>query len=296
MIGDGLSLEANTGFNELIAPYLYQNIAFDKQWKPITDPATARSKIQYLEANAASVLVERYLDINRRKVALALRKRGVNFNALDSYARLAIEDLAYNVGPYFTYNKMVEALAKPTPDYVRAAYELCDSKDFERFGGLRERRITEAHLMLMAAKRSGGLDVYFHKYDKQPSPNEGTEVTEVPSQSGTTTYCVGEKDNVYSISRRFGSSVEDIIADNKLDSKGTIVPGQNLIIRLKKDEKPNLEPPKPSPNAVWHTVQPGETLSGIAASNGVKLSSLKALNSGLKSFNLLKVGSRIRIK
>ena len=297
-IGDGLALKGNSTIDVLLAPYLKNNVAFDKQWKPITNSKDIKGKMEYLEATTAATLRTKFLGENRSKLRMALKKKGLNFDGLDAYAKLALEDLAYNVGPYFTYKKMIEALAKPTPDYVKAAFELCNSKDFESFGGLRERRIAEAHLMLMAAKRQGGMDIYLHQFETQAGNNseEGKPQENVPSQTGTITHCVGKGDTVYGIAKKYGAKVADIIDDNNLDTKGTIELGQNLIVRLSKPEQtPNMEPPKPSANARWHKVAPGETASGIAVKYGISMEKLKSLNTGIKNFDFIRMGTKIRV-
>lgn len=299
-IGDGLALKSNSTIDILLSPYLKNNVAFDKQWNPIKDAKDIKRKMEYLEAGTAATIRTKFLTDNRRKLIISLKKKGLDFERLDAYAKLALEDLAYNVGPYFTYKKMIEALAKPTPDYVKAAYELCDSKDFESFGGLRERRIAEAHLMLMAAKRQGGMDIYLHQFETQAGASETSEEgkaqLDVPSKSGTITHCVGEGDTVWGIAKKYGAKVADIIDDNNLDTKGTIELGQNLVVRLSKPEQtPNMEPPKPSANARWHKVAPGETASGIAVKYGISMNKLKSLNTGIKNFDFIRVGTKIRV-
>jgi len=47
--------------------------------------------------------------------------------------------------------------------------------------------------------------------------------------------------------------------------------------------------------ASTHTVQPGDTLSGIAAENGVSLSSIESANQWIKDFNLIYVGQRVTV-
>ena len=47
--------------------------------------------------------------------------------------------------------------------------------------------------------------------------------------------------------------------------------------------------------ASTHTVQPGDTLSGIAAQSGVSLINLEAANSWIKNPNLIYVGQQVTV-
>ena len=47
--------------------------------------------------------------------------------------------------------------------------------------------------------------------------------------------------------------------------------------------------------ASTHTVQPGDTLSGIAAENGVSLASVEAANPQIRDFNLIYVGDLVNV-
>ena len=46
----------------------------------------------------------------------------------------------------------------------------------------------------------------------------------------------------------------------------------------------------------WHTVAKGETLWGIARSNGVELTAVIALNPQLRNLNLIRLGERVRLR
>ena len=47
--------------------------------------------------------------------------------------------------------------------------------------------------------------------------------------------------------------------------------------------------------ASTHTVQPGDTLSGIAAASGVSLSAVEAVNPQIRNFNLIYVGDLVNV-
>lgn len=54
---------------------------------------------------------------------------------------------------------------------------------------------------------------------------------------------------------------------------------------------------KSKPQAVYYTVQRGDTLSGIARRYGTSVSAVQRLNASLiKNVNLIQVGWKIRVK
>ena len=81
-----------------------------------------------------------------------------------------------------------------------------------------------------------------------------------PAQPVTVTVAAG--DSLYTIARRYGVALPDLIAENQLRPPYVIVVGQRL--RL-------------SPSST-HTVQPGETLYGISRRYGVDMASLARTN------------------
>jgi len=89
-------------------------------------------------------------------------------------------------------------------------------------------------------------------------------------------HIVGPGDSLFSIGRRYGASVDQIRGVNGLDETN-IVPGQALLIPL-----------------YVYTVQPGDTLTAIAAKAFVPLERLRAANPGI-SPNALQVGAKITI-
>lgn len=76
-------------------------------------------------------------------------------------------------------------------------------------------------------------------------------------------HIVGPGDSLFSIGRRYGASVDQIRGVNGLDETN-IVPGQALLIPL-----------------YVYTVQPGDTLTAIAAKAFVPLERLRAANPGI---------------
>lgn len=301
-IGDGLSLNADSKFPALVAPYLHNGIAFDKEWKPITSTARIKERIEYLEAGTADAIQTAFFNQSRTELIRFLSKKGVNYNNLDAYAKLALEDLAYNQGGNISYKNLLAALAGPTPDYVKAAYEMCDCKDWESFGGLRQRRIHDAHLLLMAADRNGGLDIYKNALGKaEPSPTPTGVQPEVEDKEGMVNYAVSKGDSLWFIAKKFHSTVDEIAADNNLDPTSVLPVGKILRIRPVKAKNmdiaqraPFMEPAKTASTAKWHTVRPGETFSGIAFKNKVRLAKLKSLNPTI-NYDRIKPGQKVRV-
>lgn len=64
--------------------------------------------------------------------------------------------------------------------------------------------------------------------------------------------------------------------------------------KVKHHRKPKLVPPT---NAIYHTVKPGDTFSGIAARNGVSEPGLRAVNGGITGAQIQPhVGQRLRVR
>ena len=112
-----------------------------------------------------------------------------------------------------------------------------------------------------------------------------------------------------SISKKYGVSMDEIIANNKVlkKRKGKVLAGEKLVIRTTQKEKSSVaqksnskgksskskksETAKPR----YHTVQKGENLSSIAKKYKVDLDDIYAMNPRLKQ-QKLKVGQKIRVK
>ena len=303
-IGDGITLnDGVTKFPRLVAKYLRRGVAYDKNWNPLMTTKGIARKIEYLDASVAAAVASDYRAENRAELKKVLLKRGVDYDDLDAFAKLAVEDLAFTCGQNIPYRKMMEALAKSPPDYVRAAYEICNSSDYESFVGLRKRRINDAHLMLMAAKRNGGLDIYMGKLGIE-SPQQSGGYEEESEKTGMLKHTIAAGDTLWGIARKFHSTVDEICTDNNMRPTDVLrvghtiyirpVKGQNMDAAQKKALKP-AAPVKLSSTAQYHTVVSGETFSGIAYKNGLRLNQLKSLNPGI-NYDRIKPGQKVRIK
>ena len=69
--------------------------------------------------------------------------------------------------------------------------------------------------------------------------------------------------------------------------------GHSTGIQVSGGEKPSA--PSGGGGRVWHTVQRGETMWGIARDNGLSLTRLIALNPQIKNPNLIQVGEKVRL-
>ncbi len=113
----------------------------------------------------------------------------------------------------------------------------------------------------------------------QPSPDHGCAFR----------YTVQRGETLTQIARRYGVSVQQLVAANSLRNPSRIYVGQRLCIPAGGSHDPG-----PSQCGQWHTVQRGDTLSSIARRCGVSVHSLINLN-GIHNPNKIFVGQRLRI-
>jgi len=107
-----------------------------------------------------------------------------------------------------------------------------------------------------------------------PVPTGTPVVTPVPTPTTPPggvgfPYCVQWGDTLYSIARRFGVTVDAIVAANGLPNANFIRAGQVLII-------PTLPAPGPGPST--YVVQPGDNLYRISLKFGVSVEAIVAVN------------------
>ena len=119
-------------------------------------------------------------------------------------------------------------------------------------------------------------------------------VLKIPSKSGVNPnnmfmYTVSKGDTLYSIARKYNTTVQDIINLNYLKSNDLSI-GQ--VIRIpetyfKQDEMT-------MPNYISYTVKPGDTLYSIASSNGVSVDTI--ISDNVLTSNNLSVGQVLRLR
>lgn len=115
---------------------------------------------------------------------------------------------------------------------------------------------------------------------------------------GITTYSVRRGDMLYSIARRYGTSVAAIKSDNGLRSN-TIYIGQTLKIARSGSSAAAVSSSSSSSSDFSlgcgdvYTVRSGDTLARISRLCGVGVARIKALNS--MSSNVIRIGQKLRM-
>lgn len=120
----------------------------------------------------------------------------------------------------------------------------------------------------------------------QPTPAPTT----VPGP--TTTYIVQAGDTLYSIARRFNTTVDAIALLNRIANPSRIFVGQRLTLPGSGPVTPPVPDPTPAPRV--HVVQAGETLYSIARRYGVSAWAI-AMANNLYNMNVIYPGQRLTI-
>ncbi|MBN1122354.1 MAG: LysM peptidoglycan-binding domain-containing protein [Anaerolineae bacterium] len=128
--------------------------------------------------------------------------------------------------------------------------------------------------------------------------------------SGTTSYTVAAGDTLYSIARRFDTTVATLVSLNGLSNANVLYIGQVLVLpggesttttvtpeptEEEETETPEATEEPTSDEPVYHTVQRGQTLSQIALLYGMTYQEIALLN-GLDNPNLIFPGQELLIK
>ena len=119
-----------------------------------------------------------------------------------------------------------------------------------------------------------------------PTPQPQAQTYEQPSlQSGSTTYIVQAGDTLSEIAQRFGTTYQSLAAINNIADPNRIYPGQEIVIDGAASEA----------STEYYTIQPGDTLSGIAERYGTSYQYLAYIN-GISDPNKIYAGDTIRVK
>lgn len=137
-----------------------------------------------------------------------------------------------------------------------------------------------------------------------PGETKKEPITDISREKTTkvanTIHEVQPKETLYSLTKRYGVSEEDLVKVNGTDIRNGLQIGQKVIIPIKGSgvaaqvkvaEK--LEDKKNAPSYLYHTVEAGETKYSIAKQYGMTLQLLEALNPEVK--DTLPIGYKIKL-
>jgi putative chitinase len=105
----------------------------------------------------------------------------------------------------------------------------------------------------------------------------------------TVEYTVRPGESLSDVAAFFGTTVEAIVALNGLTNPDLVAPGQRLLVPA--------PPANTAPGREFmseYVVQPGETLTDIAARFGTTVEALAAAN-GLANPSAIRIGDRLRV-
>jgi len=120
-------------------------------------------------------------------------------------------------------------------------------------------------------------------------PEAAPTPSPAPPDVPTVEYTVRPGESLWDVAAFFGTTVETIAALNGLTDPGLVVPGQRLLVPA--------PPPNTAPGREFlseYVVQPGETLTDIAARFGTTVEALAAEN-GLANPSAIRIGDRLRV-
>lgn len=124
-------------------------------------------------------------------------------------------------------------------------------------------------------------------------PSGGSTTGSGSSTPPPNTYVVQPGDTVSAIALKYGTSINELAQLNGIIDPNLIYPGQVIKLPGGSGNTGSTSSPTPSsPNT--YTVQPGDTLSGIAAKFGTAVAALVQLN-GIKDPNLITVGQILKL-
>ncbi|NUU30793.1 lytic transglycosylase domain-containing protein [Arthrobacter sp. C9C5] len=120
-----------------------------------------------------------------------------------------------------------------------------------------------------------------------PAPAKAAPAKAAPARATGSVYTVKSGDTLSGIAARHGVKLSDVFSRNGLTMRSVIYPGQKITIGAAAAAPTPVRAaaPKPAPKAApapaspgSYTIKSGDTLSGIAARHGVKLSAVLSAN------------------
>lgn len=118
-----------------------------------------------------------------------------------------------------------------------------------------------------------------------PQPQQTQTYVEPQVQSSGTTYIVQSGDTLSGIASMYGTTYQHLAEINGIANPNLIHVGQEI----------RIDGTAPSTSAEYYTIQPGDTLSGIAANYGTTWQWLAEVN-GISDPNLIFPGNTIRVR
>lgn len=122
----------------------------------------------------------------------------------------------------------------------------------------------------------------------QPAVNEKEEAV-VPGY-----HIVKQNETLYSIARKYGTSVQELMALNELSGNDLEVGQELVIVPLNGEKAESKEPDLNSTEPVYHDVKEKETLYSISRKYNIPVETLRKLNSLMD--NTISVGQKLRIR
>lgn len=120
----------------------------------------------------------------------------------------------------------------------------------------------------------------------QPIPQPQVQTYEQPSvQSSGTTYIVQPGDTLSDIASMYGTTYQHLAEINGITNPNLINVGQEI----------RIDGTEPTPSTEYYTIQPGDTLSGIASTYGTTWQWLAEIN-GIDTPDLIHPGTTIRVR
>ena len=120
-----------------------------------------------------------------------------------------------------------------------------------------------------------------------------TTVKPVVQTGSTKIHEVKPKETLYSISKQYNVTVEDIQKNNSFLAADGLQPGQKLVISSKIVKSDATKKPVENKVAITHEVLPKETKYGIATKYGITVDQLEAMNPEVKEN--LPIGYKLKI-
>jgi LysM repeat protein len=114
------------------------------------------------------------------------------------------------------------------------------------------------------------------------------------SPSGLCNYYVRAGDTLYGLALRYGTTVNYLASVNHIANPRLIRIGQHLLVPCSPCCLPPPPPPPPGGCNCWYRIQPGDTLSRIAARYGVTSAYLASVNH-IANPNRIYAGAWLRV-